>query len=376
MKKTVSFLFIFIFCNLSAIPKIQDFGVSSYILLEPNTGKILASFNENSQVEPASLTKLMTSFVVADYIEKGFISLEDKPTISIKAWKAPGSKMFIRESTQVKVDDLIKGMIVQSGNDASIALAEHVAGTEENFVYLMNDYAKELGMQNTSFNNASGLPDPLNLTTAFDLALLTSSLIKNFPSHYENYSNKSFSYNSIEQKNRNRLLWRDKIFDGVKTGWTESAGYCLIGSAKVGDMRLVAVVLGSQDDKRFNDVASLINYGFRYFVTERKVRSNESLKKLKVVGGVDVEVSLGVVEDIVITLQKDQQDSLRYEIEAPRSILAPVFAGDVAGNIKAYDDENNLVIEQELVYLESVESLGFLQRILSIIWNWIKSLFT
>ena len=171
-------------------------------------------------------------------------------------------------------------------------------------------------------------------------------------------------------------MWRDKIFDGVKTGWTESAGYCLIGSAKVGDMRLVAVVLGSQDDKRFNDVASLINYGFRYFVTERKVRSNESLKKLKVVGGVDVEVSLGVVEDIVITLQKDQQDSLRYEIEAPKSILAPVFAGDVAGNIKAYDDENNLVIEQELVYLESVESLGFLQRILSIIWNWIKSLFT
>ena len=376
MKKTVSFLFIFIFCNLSAIPKIQDFGVSSYILLEPNTGKILASFNENSQVEPASLTKLMTSFVVADYIEKGFISLEDEPTISIKAWKAPGSKMFIRESTQVKVDDLIKGMIVQSGNDASIALAEHVAGTEENFVYLMNDYAKELGMQNTSFNNASGLPDPINLTTAFDLALLTSSLIKNFPSHYENYSIKSFSYNSIEQKNRNRLLWRDKIFDGVKTGWTESAGYCLIGSAKVGDMRLVAVVLGSEDDKRFNDVASLINYGFRYFVTERKVRSNESLKKLKVVGGVDVEVSLGVVEDIVITLQKDQQDSLRYEIEAPKSILAPVFSGDVAGKIKVYDDESNLVIEQELVYLESVESLGFLQRILSIIWNWIKSLFT
>ena len=259
MKKIVSFLFIFISCNLSAIPKIQDFGVSSYILLEPNTGKILASFNENSQVEPASLTKLMTSFVVADYIEKGFISLEDEPTISIKAWKAPGSKMFIRESTQVKVDDLIKGMIVQSGNDASIALAEHVAGTEENFVFLMNDYAKELGMQNTSFNNASGLPDPINLTTAFDLALLTSSLIKNFPSHYENYSIKSFSYNSIEQKNRNRLLWRDKIFDGVKTGWTESAGYCLIGSAIVGDMRLVAVVLGSEDDKRFNDVASLIN---------------------------------------------------------------------------------------------------------------------
>ena len=179
----------------------------SYILYEPNTKKVLVSFNDDEPVQPASLTKLMTSYVVADYIKEDFIKLNDTPKISVKAWKTEGSRMFIREGTKVPVSELIKGMIIQSGNDASVALAEHVAGSEDNFAYLMNDYASQLGMNNSSFNNASGLPDPLNVTSAYDLAVLTSALIKNFPEHYKLYSEKSFTYAGIKQPNRNRLLW-------------------------------------------------------------------------------------------------------------------------------------------------------------------------
>ena len=191
----------------------------------------MVSYNADEPVEPASLTKLMTSYVIADYIKEDFISLDDEPKISIKAWKTEGSRMFIREGTKVKVSDLLKGMVIQSGNDAAVALAEHAEGSEENFAYVMNEFADNLGMKNSSFNNASGLPDPLNVTSAYDLALLTAALIKDFPEQYQLYSEKYFTYNGIKQANRNRLLWRDEIFDGGKTGYTSAAGYCLVGSA-------------------------------------------------------------------------------------------------------------------------------------------------
>jgi D-alanyl-D-alanine carboxypeptidase (penicillin-binding protein 5/6) len=376
IKKNILKSLVFISAFAFAIPQPPDLGIGSYILYEPNTKQVLVSYNEDTQVEPASLTKLMTSYVVADYIDQGFISLEDQPTISVKAWKAPGSRMFIREGTKVKVSDLIKGMIIQSGNDASIALAEHIAGTEENFVLLMNDYAAELNMSNTSFNNSTGLPDPLNLTTAKDLALLASEIINNFPSHYKNYSQKSFTYGGIPQPNRNRLLWRDESFDGVKTGYTSSAGYCLIGSAIRGDMRLVAVVLGSEDDKRFNDVSALMNYGFNYYTTEKKVTKETSLKELKVVAGTADFVNLGINDDIILTLPKDEKDSLSYEIVASSEVLAPVIQGDIAGKLRVLNEAGELIEEKDLVYLESVEQLGLFQRILAIIWNWIKSLFS
>ena len=365
--------------NLSAaIPNPPDLGVGSYILYEPNTKKVLASFNADAPVEPASLTKLMTSYVVADYIKEDFIDLTDTPKISINAWKTPGSRMFIRESTKVPVSELIKGMIIQSGNDASVALAEHVAGSEENFAYLMNEYARELGMENTSFNNASGLPDPLNVTSANDLAVLTGELIKNFPDHYRHYSQKSFTYAGIAQKNRNQLLWRDNnsvTFDGVKTGYTESAGYCLVGSAVKDGMRLVAVVLGSEDDKRFNDVSNLMVYGFRYFKTEKLFEKNEPLKSVQVIAGKKDNVNIGISEDVVLTLQRDQRDSLRYEVTADTTVLAPVNLMDKAGTVKVFDGDNNIVYESDLIYLESIEELGFFQRLIAIIWNWIKSLF-
>ena len=376
----IKFIFLaFLSINLSAaIPNPPDLGIGSYILYEPNTKKVLASFNADAPVEPASLTKLMTSYVVADFIEKDFISLTDTPKISINAWKTPGSRMFIRESTKVPVQELIKGMIIQSGNDASVALAEHVAGSEENFTYLMNEQAKELGMENTSFNNASGLPDPLNVTSAYDLAILTGELIKNFPEHYRHYSQKSFTYAGIAQKNRNQLLWRDNAsvtFDGVKTGYTQSAGYCLVGSAVKDGMRLVAVVLGSEDDKRFNDVSNLMVYGFRYFKTEKLFEKNDPLKSVKVIAGKRDNVNIGIPEDVVLTLQRDQRDSLRYEVTADTTVLAPVNLMDKAGTVKVFDADNNIIYQSDLIYLESVEELGFFQRIIAIIWNWIKSLF-
>ena len=376
MNKITFILLAFLGMNISAIPNPPDLGVGSYILYEPNTKKVLVSFNSDAPVEPASLTKLMTSYVVADYIKEDFINMTDTPKISIKAWKTEGSRMFIREGTEVLVSDLIKGMIIQSGNDASVALAEHVAGNEENFVYLMNEYASELGMNNTSFNNASGLPDPLNVTSASDLALLTGELIKNFPDHYRHYSQKSFEFNGIKQNNRNQLLWRDDIFDGVKTGYTESAGYCLVGSAVRDDMRLVAVVLGSGNDKRFNDVSALMTYGFRYFKTEKLFSKNDPLKSIQVIAGRKDNVNIGISEDVVLTLQKDQRESLRYEISTESQILAPINSMDKAGTIKVLDGDNNIIFQTDLVYLESVEELGFFQRLIAIIWNWIKSLFS
>ena len=375
MNKIKIYILLFLATSLLAIPNPPDLGVGSYILYEPNTKKILVSYNSDEPVEPASLTKLMTSYVVADYLKEDFINITDEPKISVKAWKTKGSRMFIREGTNVRVSDLIKGMIIQSGNDASVALAEHVAGSEDNFAYLMNEYASELGMANTSFNNATGLPDPLNVTSAYDLALLTSALINDFPEHYKYYSQKSFTYNGIKQSNRNRLLWRDEIFDGVKTGYTQSAGYCLVGSAIRGDMRLVAAVLGSEDDKRFNDVSLLMTYGFRYFITEKLFSKEEPIQDVKVVAGKSETVKVGTKDDIVLTLQKDLRDNIRYEVSVGSQTLAPIEAMTTAGTLKVLDSENNVLVETEIVFLESVEELGFFQRLLAIIWNWIQSLF-
>ena len=375
MNKIKIYILLFLATSLLAIPNPPDLGVGSYILYEPNTKKILVSYNSDEPVEPASLTKLMTSYVVADYLKEDFINITDEPKISVKAWKTKGSRMFIREGTNVRVSDLIKGMIIQSGNDASVALAEHVAGSEDNFAYLMNEYASELGMANTSFNNATGLPDPLNVTSAYDLALLTSALINDFPEHYKYYSQKSFTYNGIKQSNRNRLLWRDEIFDGVKTGYTQSAGYCLVGSAIRGDMRLVAVVLGSEDDKRFNDVSLLMTYGFRYFTTEKLFSKEEPIQDVKVVAGKSETVKVGTKDDIILTLQKDLRDNIRYEVSVGSQTLAPIESMTTAGTLKVLDSENNVLVETEIVFLESVEELGFFQRLLAIIWNWIQSLF-
>ena len=360
-----------------------NFIVKEVIALDPvirrqwlYTYKGIIEYVESNKSD-ISQEQIIGASIYRDIINQveDFISLDDAPKISIKAWKTEGSRMFIREGKKVPVSELIKGMIIQSGNDASVALAEHVAGSEENFAYLMNGYATELGMENTSFNNATGLPDPLNVTSAFDLALLTSALINEFPEHYKLYSEKTYTYAGIKQPNRNRLLWRSDIFDGAKTGYHSQAGYCLVGSAIRGDMRLVAVVLGSENDKRFNDVSALMDYGFRYFITEKLFSESEPIKDLQVVAGVSDSVSIGLKEDIILTLQKNKRDNLSFEVSAGSQILAPINAFDKAGTLKVIDDENNVIIETDLVYLDSVEELGFFQRLIAILWNWIKSLF-
>ena len=380
MKKTSFLLLTILSINLisSPIPKPPDLGVGSYILYEPTTDTVIASFNENESVEVASLTKLMTSYVVADQIEQGYISLEDEPTISVKAWQTPGSQMFIREGTKVKVSDLVKGMVIISGNDASVALAEHIAGSEENFVYLMDQYAVNLGLNNSDFNNSSGLPDPNNVSSAFDLAKLTGLIIRDFPDHYNIYSEKEFSYSApgeyvAPQPNRNRLLHLDNMFDGVKTGYTKAAGHCLVGSSIRDGMRLIAVVLGSGIDKRFADVRALVGYGYQYFKTREIVTPGDAIGSLTVIAGKKENVSVGVEKSVVMTLKKNSE--LEFQILAQEKIVAPLTSGTTAGVLKIIDQDGNIINESELIYLEDVESLGFFEYWLAIIWDWIKSLF-
>ena len=380
MKQFSFLLLISLGINLfsSPIPKPPDLGVGSYILYEPTTDTVIASFNENESVEVASLTKLMTSYVVADQIKQGYISMEDEPTISVKAWQTPGSQMFIREGTKVKVSDLVKGMVIISGNDASVALAEHIAGSEENFVYLMDQYAVDLGLRNSDFNNSSGLPDPNNVSSALDLAKLTGAIIREFPDHYQIYKEKEFSYSApgeyvAPQPNRNRLLHLDEMFDGVKTGYTRAAGHCLVGSSIRDDMRLIAVVLGSGIDKRFADVRALVGYGYQYFKTREIVSSGDVIDSLSVIAGNQDSVSVGVDKSVVMTLKKNID--LELQILAQERIVAPVIRGTTAGTLKIIDEDGNIINESELIFLEDVEKLGFFQYWFALIWDWIKSLF-
>jgi D-alanyl-D-alanine carboxypeptidase (penicillin-binding protein 5/6) len=232
----------------SFVPDAPELDLKSYILIEPNTNTVIAEFNSNSEIEPASMTKIMTVYVTADQIANDLISIDDEVLISEKAWRMEGSRMFVEAGKKVSVSDLLKGIIIQSGNDASVAISEYVGGTERGFVDLMNAYASSLNMNNTIFQNSTGLPDDNHFSSAQDLAILTSNLITKFPDIYSFYKEKQFTFNDIKQLNRNKLLWRDDSSDGVKTGHTEAAGYCLVGSAKRGDMRLITVVAGSDSD--------------------------------------------------------------------------------------------------------------------------------
>ncbi|MGB0866014.1 MAG: D-alanyl-D-alanine carboxypeptidase family protein [Granulosicoccaceae bacterium] len=248
------------------VPAPPQLAAKAYVLMEYSSGRVLVEHNADKAFEPASLTKIMTDYIVSDELAKGSLDPEEEVTISEKAWKMGGSKMFIEVGKKVKVMDLIKGMVIQSGNDASVQLAETVAGSEETFVELMNQYAKHLGMRNTQFKNATGMPDPAHLSSAEDMALLARSFIRDFPEDYKIYSIKTFEHNGIKQKNRNGLLWSDDSVDGMKTGHTESAGYGLVASAVRDDMRLIAVVMGTNSaNARLSSTAKLLSYGFRFF---------------------------------------------------------------------------------------------------------------
>ncbi|MBL7001028.1 MAG: D-alanyl-D-alanine carboxypeptidase [Gammaproteobacteria bacterium] len=346
------------------IPNAPEIDASSYILLEFNSGKILAEKNPDKKVEPASITKLMTAYLVDKALESGDIHLTDEVTISEKAWRMKGSKMFVEVGKQVTVDELIKGMIIQSGNDATVALAEHVAGSENAFTEYMNHQAVLLGMNNTNFRNSTGWPDNEHYSTARDIALLSQAIIRDYPDSYRLYREKEYTYNDIRQFNRNRLLWSDESVDGLKTGHTEAAGYCLASSALKDGMRLIAVVLGTDSDKaRTRQSQTLLNYGFRFFESNRLYQANETLKTARVWYGEQEQVTLGVAKDIFVTIARGRYKDLDAIVEIDPKISAPVAMGQELGRLVVkLDDE--IIVAEPLVATQAVNDGGIVQRVI------------
>ncbi len=361
----------------SFVPNAPELNLKGYILIDPTTNTIIAESNSDGFIEPASMTKVMTAYVVADQIENDLISINDEVLVSEKAWKMGGSKMFIEVDKRVSILDLLKGIIIQSGNDAAVAIAEYVGGTEDGFVDLMNAYAASLGMNNTLFMNSTGLPDEDHLTTAEDLAILTSNFITKFPEIYSLFKEKEFEYGGISSNklNRNKLLWRDKTSDGVKTGYTSSAGYCLIGSAKRGNMRLITVVAGSDSaNNSFSDTQRLLEYGFRFYATEKYFDVGKEYASAKVWGGKNDTISLGVENDISVTLPRTKFKDLTVNYVVMNNVQAPINKGDKIGTLELIS-ENNTVLISDLIALEDVEAKGFFGRLWSRFVLWIMSLF-
>ena len=360
----------------SFIPNTPTLDLKSYILMEPNTNTIIASFNEDAPIEPASMTKVMSSYVIADQIANDFLSLDDSVLISEKAWRMEGSKMFIEQGKRVNVLDLLKGVIIQSGNDATVALAEYVGGTEDGFVDLMNSYAASMGLSNTLFQNSTGLPDGNHFSSTQDLATMTSLLINNFPETYSLYKEKYYEFNNIRQPNRNRLLWKDNSSDGVKTGHTESAGYCLISSAQRNDMRLIAVVAGAKSDKeRFNDTQRLLEYGFRFYSTQEVIKKNKALKDVSVWGGKKDLISLGAENDIKLTLPRTTFRNITISYDFQNNLRAPIKEGQTLGTLIIKDGEKTLHTEN-LIALSDVEAKGFFGRLWASFVLWFVGLFS
>lgn len=343
----------------SFIPDPPKLGAKNFILIDSITGEILAQQEPDGVVEPASITKIMTGYVVADQIKQGFISEDDEVLISENCWKKGGSRMFIEAGKRVLVSDLIKGMVVQSGNDASCALAEHVAISEEGFVDLMSRYIYEMGLKNTNFVNATGWPDNNHYSSARDIAILSKRLIEDFPAHYEIYKEKFFTFNDIKQRNRNSLLWQDESIDGLKTGHTESAGYCLVSSGVRNDTRLIAVTLGSSSEKqRIIDNRRLLDYGFRYFRTKKVISALDSLKQEQVWGGEKESISLLSLEDVYFTLPLRDFQNIKSKVILDGYLQAPISKGQKVG-ILEFSLNNKTLKSVNVISSEEVGSLGF-----------------
>ena len=344
------------------IPDPPSLNATSYILIDAVTKKVLAEKDSNQKIEPASLTKIMTGYVVADQISQGFVNLDDEVYISINCWKKGGSRMYIKEGTRVLLSDLIKGMVVSSGNDASCAIAEHIAGTEEKFVQLMMKYVSKMGLSNTNLVNPHGWPNDNHYSSAADLANLSRKLISDFPQHYSIYKEKWFTYNEIRQRNRNSLLWQDDSIDGLKTGHTEKAGYCLVSSGMKNGTRLIAVTLNSNSERtRLTDNRRLLDYGFRYFVTKRVIGKNELLKEEKVWGGLAEQVNLISSKDIYLTLSPRDFNKIETYIYIDEHLQAPLIQGEAVGKVSLQIDGNELAREN-LITSQEVLAQGFLGR--------------
>jgi serine-type D-Ala-D-Ala carboxypeptidase (penicillin-binding protein 5/6) len=346
----------------TALPPPPQLNARSFIVIDHESGRVLAALEPDSRQEPASLTKLMTAYGVFKALKEGRIKLTDMVTISEHAWKQEGSRMFIEVGKQVSVENLIQGMIVQSGNDATVALAEKVGGNEPTFVQMMNTYAKQLGMTGSHFVNSAGMPDPEHYITARDAAVLASALIHEFPEYYKWYSQREFTWNGITQQNRNGLLWRDPTVDGVKTGHTDTAGYCLITSAKRDGMRLVSVVLGTDSMRAREDASSaLLSYGFNFFETKRIYAAGQPLTTMRVWKGKQDEVGLTVGRDLYVTNQRGHVSSVKADFELPEELIAPLAKNKSVGKARIVVD-GQAIATYDLFPTADVPAAGFFGR--------------
>ncbi len=346
----------------SVVPSQPSIAAEGYVLMDADTFKILAEQNSREPLPPASLAKIMTGYVVAVELGAGRIDLDADVPVSVNAWQTPGSRMFIREGTTVVLEDLLRGVVIQSGNDASVALAEFVAGGEDAFADMMNQHAALLGMSGSAFANATGLPDEDQYTTALDMAILTQALIRRFPSHYALYSERSFKYNGIEQPNRNRLLWRDRTVDGVKTGYTKNAGYCLVASAEREGMRLISAVMGADSDAvRVRESQKLLSYGFRYFETHKLYGDEAPLKTSEVRYGTSDEVSMGISDAIYVTIPRGRYQDIEVTLDIPELLEAPIAEGEEVGELRVGLDGETLATSP-LFARESVAQAEFFAR--------------
>lgn|SRR5690554_438884 len=345
------------------IPAMPALAAKSYVLMDAATGQVLVEHNAHEALPPASLTKLMTAYIATKEIRSGQIGEQDLVTVSEKAWRTGGSRMFIEVGKQVSVDDLLHGIIIQSGNDASVAMAEYIAGSEEAFSDMMNQQAAALQLSNTSFRNATGLPAEGHYSSAFDMARLARAIIDEDPEHYAIYAQKEFIWNDIRQQNRNLLLWRDSTVDGLKTGHTEEAGYCLVASAVRDDMRLISVIFGARDESsRAAETQKLLTYGFRFFESRTLYKKNTVLTSSQVWKGQQAQVEAGLAADLALVVPRGKADQIIAEAVLDERIVAPVRAGQKLGSIEVRL-EGELLHTADLVALGEVEQGGIFKRI-------------
>ncbi len=373
MQKLIVNLFVSLLCMTGAlapviaatipVPAAPELEAKSYLLKDFDSGQVLAEKNADERVEPASITKLMTAYVIYKSLRDSQISLDDQVLISEEAWRTGGSKMFIEVNTRVRLEDLLKGMIIQSGNDSSIALAEHVAGSEQTFASVMNTEAESLGMSGTHFVNSTGWPHPDHYTTARDIATLGEAIIREFPEEYKRYAEKEFVFNGITQFNRNKLLWRDESVDGLKTGHTESAGYCLIASAKRENMRLTSVIMGaSSENTRATQSQALLNYGFRFFETHKLYSAGQSLAEHRIWKGEQKNMPVGLSQDFYVSIPRGQYDALKASLDVEAEIEAPVQQGQEVGQVKVtLQDET--IKQTSLVALTEIPGGGLIRYV-------------
>lgn len=354
------------------IPKAPSLQATAYLLMDANSGQVLVEKNPDKRIPPASLTKMMTSYVAVHEIMMGNIQKDDKVLVSVNAWKRGGSRMFIREGTEVSIMDLLRGVIIQSGNDASVALAEHIAGSEESFAGLMNQYAQRFGLGNTNFINATGLPDKNHYSSARDLAVLARHIIQDHPDYYGLYAEKYFKYNDIRQPNRNKLLWRNPNVDGLKTGHTEEAGFCLTASAKKEGMRLIAVVMGTNSTAtRAVEAQKLFNYGFRFYETHELYKAGDKLQTVDIWKGKENTLDVILPEGVSLTLPRGGKEKLKAKIKIDKYITAPVKEGQKLGQL-SIELNGEVMATKKLVAKNAIAKSGFFSRL----WDGILMFFT